>query len=71
MALNVNVKLVKKEKLKEDIYSFTCESKELVKEAKPGQFLEIKCGDTLDPILRRPISIADINKEEGINKMAY
>lgn len=28
----------------------------------PGQFLHIKVSDSLTPLLRRPISIADINK---------
>lgn len=33
------------------------------KEAKPGQFLHIKVNDTNDPLLRRPLSIAGIDRE--------
>jgi dihydroorotate dehydrogenase electron transfer subunit len=31
--------------------------------AKPGQFVHIKVANTYDPLLRRPISIAGINKD--------
>ncbi len=37
----------------------------------PGQFLHIKCGNGIDPILRRPISICDVDKEKRIINMIY
>lgn len=30
----------------------------------PGQFLHVKCGDGIDPLLRRPISICDVDLEQ-------
>ena len=30
---------------------------EIAQEAKPGQFVMVRCGNTLNPLLRRPISI--------------
>ncbi|NLY43038.1 MAG: dihydroorotate dehydrogenase electron transfer subunit [Clostridiaceae bacterium] len=39
-------------------------SEEITRQAKPGQFLNIRCADTLSTLLRRPISICDIDKEK-------
>ncbi len=44
---------------------------EIVKNAKPGQFVHLKCGDTLDPILRRPFSIHQIDYEKEILRIYY
>ncbi len=38
-------------------------NEKLAKEAKPGQFLHIQCGDTTSMPLRRPISICDVQGE--------
>lgn len=64
MGIHRCVKLVNKEKIKDDIYKFSVESEEMCKLAKPGQFLEIKVLKGVEPLLRRPISIynVDINK---------
>lgn len=48
-----------------DIYRMVLASKRLVETAKPGQFLNIRCGDSLEAYLRRPISICDVNPENG------
>lgn len=37
---------------------------EIAKTAVPGQFLHIKCTDTLTPLLRRPISICDVYEDK-------
>ncbi len=65
MSYHLNVELIKKEKLKEDIYRYTVRSREIANSALPGQFLEIQCSDAGEFLLRRPISIADIDKEKG------
>lgn len=62
MAVSIEVKLVKKEKLIDGIYKFSVEAPEIAKEAKPGQFLEIKVSETGEVFLRRPISIYNIDK---------
>ena len=38
-------------------------SREIVEQAKPGQFLNIKCCDGMNALLRRPISICDTDIE--------
>jgi dihydroorotate oxidase B, electron transfer subunit (EC 1.3.3.1) len=40
-------------------------------EAKPGQFVHIQVGPALDPLLRRPISIAAINPERQEITLLY
>ncbi len=63
MPVHEKCRLIKKEQLKEDIYKFKIEAKEIAKTAKPGQFLEIRVTDEIDPLLRRPISIHNIEGE--------
>jgi dihydroorotate dehydrogenase electron transfer subunit len=38
---------------------------------EPGQFLHVKCGPGIDPLLRRPISISDVNLQTGQLDMIY
>ncbi|WP_425462078.1 dihydroorotate dehydrogenase electron transfer subunit [Mesobacillus subterraneus] len=38
---------------------------------QPGQFVHVKVADGLDPLLRRPISIASINKEDRSFMIVY
>ncbi|HJV44791.1 MAG TPA: dihydroorotate dehydrogenase electron transfer subunit [Bacillota bacterium] len=37
----------------------------------PGQFLHVKCGPGIDPLLRRPISICDVDTDNAILDMIY
>ncbi len=61
MRVKVKCELVKKEKIIEGIYKFSIKAPEIAKDAKPGQFLEIKVSETGEPFLRRPISIFNID----------
>ncbi len=36
---------------------------EIARLAKPGQFVMVRCGDTFDPLLRRPLSIHRVEAE--------
>lgn len=47
-----------------DIYKMTVKSEYVASNALPGQFVNIKCGD-MDALLRRPISICDIDKAKN------
>ena len=67
----MKVKLVKKEALKDNLFKFSIESDEIVKTAKPGQFLEIRVSDNIEPFLRRPISIFNIDKENKIVEFIF
>ena len=66
MAVNIIAELVKKEKIIVGIYKFSVKAPEISDVAKAGQFLEIKVSKTGEPFLRRPISIYNIDKENGV-----
>ena len=57
MAELILAELVKKQQLKPDIFKFSVKAPNIVKDAKPGNFIEIRISNQLDPFLRRPISI--------------
>ena len=71
MGVKVNCELLKKEMLIEGIYKFSVKAPEIAKIARAGQFLEIKVSETGEPFLRRPISIYNIEKEEGIVEFIF
>ena len=57
--------ILKTEKIIDGIYHFTVKAPEIANTAKAGQFLEIQVSNTGEVFLRRPISIYNINKEDG------
>ena len=70
MIKNEQMKIIHQVQIAHHIFELTLEG-ELVQEMKPGQFVHIKVGDNLDPLLRRPISIAKIDKETNQFTMIY
>ncbi len=54
----------------EDIYSMIISAPSLVKEAHSGQFVNLYTKDN-SRLLPRPISICDVNKEEGTLRIVY
>ncbi len=71
MPNQVFAKLIKKEKLLDGLYKFSVEAKEIVDVANPGNFVEIRVNENLDPFLRRPISIYNLDKENGILEFVF
>ena len=71
MPIQVFAKLIKKEKLLDGLYKFSVEAKEIIDTAKPGNFVEIRINENLDPFLRRPISIYNLDKENGILEFIF
>ena len=65
MPTNIKAKLVEKQELIPEIFKFAVEAKELVETAKPGHFIEIRVNDDIEPFLRRPISIHNMDKNSG------
>ncbi len=63
--------LVKKEQLKPDIYKFSIKAPSIVKESKPGNFIEIRVTEMTEPFLRRPISIYHLDRENGILEFIF
>ena len=71
MPVNIKAKLLKKEELVSGIFKFSVQADEIVKTAKPGNFIEIRVNDDIEPFLRRPISIHNIDKENGILEFIF
>lgn len=68
---NLLVQINSHELIGENIYRMDLYSEELATLAKPGQFVQIKNGEGLSPLLRRPISVADIDVEKNILSLIY
>lgn len=64
-------KLIKKEQLKQDIFKFSVYAPSIVNNSKPGHFVEIRVSEQTEPFLRRPISIYNLIKEEGILEFIF
>jgi len=52
-------------------YLLTLRAPRITEAAQPGQFVHVKCSPTLDPLLRRPISLHYINKAAGTIDLLY
>ena len=66
MPKQILAQLLKKEEIIKDVYKYSVIADEIVNIAKPGQFIEIRVSEQTEPFLRRPISIYNLDKENGI-----
>ena len=71
MPVNIKAKLLKKEELATGIFKFSVQADEIIKTAKAGNFIEIRVNDDIEPFLRRPISIHNIDRENGILEFIF
>lgn len=66
----LDAEVLANERAEKDIYLMRLFAPRIVKVAKPGQFVHVRCSSssTFDPLLRRPLSIHDVyhDKEELI-----
>jgi len=71
MIKNEKMTVVKQQEIAHSIFELTLKG-ELVSEMKqPGQFVHLKVSDSFEPLLRRPISICDIDPEQKQFTMIY
>ena len=62
--------VVSQKQIATNIFELTLRG-ELVQDMMPGQFVHVKVSDSLEPLLRRPISIANIDKDNKEFTMIY
>lgn len=62
--------VVEQKYLAKNIFELTLKG-ELVQVMTPGQFVHVKVSETQEPLLRRPISIANVDKEKCEFTMIY
>jgi dihydroorotate dehydrogenase electron transfer subunit len=55
----------KTEQLAKSIYRMTIKSDFVSSNARPGQFVNVKCSEGINALLRRPISICKVDKDRG------
>lgn len=53
------------------LFEMEVQTKNIAAEALPGQFVHLRVKDTLDPLLRRPISIFDVIPEQDHLSLLY
>ena len=53
----VKAKILSNKKIKDNYLHCILNAGKIAKDARPGQFVNIRISDTLDPLLRRPLSI--------------
>jgi|LSQX01.3.fsa_nt_gb dihydroorotate dehydrogenase electron transfer subunit len=57
--------ITQKKEIAKGIIDMKVYSPDIVEQASPGQFLNIRCSDSLNTVLRRPISICDVDNVTG------
>lgn len=55
--------VVAQKQIATNIFELTLQG-QLVQDMSPGQFVHVKVSNTFEPLLRRPISIANVDKEK-------
>ena len=59
----LNVGIISNEKITPRFYKMRVKSEYLAKNIKPGQFVEVRCSDGFDPLLRKPLGAHRIYKD--------
>lgn len=62
--------VVRQREIAKNIFEMTLQG-QIVQEMTPGQFVHIRVSNLLDPLLRRPISIASIQKDSNEFTVIY
>lgn len=63
--------VINHQQLAQDMYVMEFLAPSIAKECKPGQFLHVRPGNTNDPLLRRPLSLYDVDQEKGSISLLY
>lgn len=65
MPLVAMAQVIKQEEITPGHFRLCLFAPEIAETARPGQFVHISCGSTLDPLLRRPLSIHALDRDKG------
>ncbi len=64
ITVNSDVTVTAIEQVADETWALRFHSPELAGSFKPGQFMNIRVNDSIEPLLRRPYSISDVDGEE-------
>ena len=62
--------IIRREQVAEDIYRFTVKAPDIAVASRPGQFVMVRIGEGLDPLLRRPFSVHQV-AEGGLVQVLF
>ncbi|WP_371361393.1 dihydroorotate dehydrogenase electron transfer subunit [Sporomusa rhizae] len=67
----VKSRIINQSAITYDVFVMVVAAPEIAAIARPGQFVHIRLTDALEPLLRRPFSIADCDSSEGTLTLIY
>lgn len=59
-----NTKIISNKRINNNYYKITIEAPKIARQARPGQFLEVKVNNTYEPLLRKPFSIHRVRSQK-------
>ncbi|MCK8825320.1 dihydroorotate dehydrogenase electron transfer subunit [Fuchsiella alkaliacetigena] len=71
MASQSLAKIIANQQLNSKDYRLLISAPQIAKEAQVGQFLHLQCKEGIDPLLRRPFSIHDYDRQQGEVAILY
>ena len=66
-----NGRVISHEQLAPEEFLLTLYAPEIAAKAKPGQFVNVQISQQIQPLLRRPISIHDVDAQKGLVLLYY
>jgi len=63
---DAKVKILSNIKVGDSYYKMTLDAPYIARYATPGQFVQVRCSDGFDPLLRRPFSIHRLASNQGV-----
>ena len=71
MSFLVDAVVIRQEQVGPGFYCMELLAPEIVRKAVSGQFVHVQVNRALEPLLRRPISIHNVDREKGTLKLLY
>lgn len=71
MATQIIGLVVKQQEVAPGIFYMQIKAPEIAGQAKPGQFVQVKCSNTFSPLLRRPLSLHESDPATGLISLLY
>ncbi len=71
MSFISNAEVINQKEITAGYYRLSLVAPGVAGAARPGQFLHVRCSNTTDPLLRRPISIHAVEREKGEVLLLY
>lgn len=68
--IKIKANILRQEMIAKDVFSMVIQAKEIAKQAVPGQFVDLYSADG-SKLLPRPISLCEIDREQGTLRLVY